>query len=616
MRRRLWTVISIPFVVLLFCLVLLVAVGAAPSALDHADATVFYVDDETCPAVGSGTQIAPYCSIQTAVDEAAEGDEIRVATGVYTGAQTVAADPWGGTLYTYTQVVFIDKGLVLLGGYAPPDWETSDPAGNPTVIDARGCGRCITILSTSYERVTVDGFTITGGDYTGLGNPPGGGSTACHGDADTDCGGGIYARASILILRNSVVTANVASRSRYGEGGGIYLWGGAGGRIEDTRVVGNSTTGPSGGGGGMYTYAVGGPLTITHSAFQNNHAPDEGGGLQVYNMQALLTIDNSEFRDNTAATARGGGAQVRLAHGGDLLRMDRVRFEDNQAQEEASAMCIDAAGLGTSRARLTNLLLSGNRVTATTPSDAVIGIDGALANLDVAMAHVTAADNQAPTFLFAEPAGYAGKRLTVTLTNMLVVSFTHAFAAQEVNYGEALIRHTNTLIDNVTNLQHALGGTPTFEAVTALNGDPLLDSTYHLQPGSAAIDAGVDAGVATDIDGQPRPYGAHVDIGADEFTPVAPDSVSISGPTKGSIGRIYAFEAVASPPTATRPFTFTWAPEPREGQGGGIATYLWATQGTYTIAVTAENGMGTTPPTTLEITLEAYHIYLPLILKA
>ena len=45
--------------------------------------------------------------------------------------------------------------------------------------------------------------------------------------------------------------------------------------------------------------------------------------------------------------------------------------------------------------------------------------------------------------------------------------------------------------------------------------DPLADD-YHLAGGSAAIN-GIDAGVATDIDGAPRPVGPRPDIGADEY---------------------------------------------------------------------------------------------------
>jgi hypothetical protein len=52
-------------------------------------------------------------------------------------------------------------------------------------------------------------------------------------------------------------------------------------------------------------------------------------------------------------------------------------------------------------------------------------------------------------------------------------------------------------------------------------GDPAFvdpaAGDYHIGPGSAAIDAGVDAGVLVDMDGEFRPAGRGYDIGADEY---------------------------------------------------------------------------------------------------
>jgi hypothetical protein len=46
--------------------------------------------------------------------------------------------------------------------------------------------------------------------------------------------------------------------------------------------------------------------------------------------------------------------------------------------------------------------------------------------------------------------------------------------------------------------------------------DPDADD-YHIGPASAALDAGVDAGVMSDMDGDGRPQGSGYDIGADEL---------------------------------------------------------------------------------------------------
>ena len=56
---------------------------------------------------------------------------------------------------------------------------------------------------------------------------------------------------------------------------------------------------------------------------------------------------------------------------------------------------------------------------------------------------------------------------------------------------------------------HSITGTAGF--VNPAVGD------YHLGPGSSAISAGMNAGVAADFEGTPRPIGAGFDIGYDEY---------------------------------------------------------------------------------------------------
>lgn len=54
-------------------------------------------------------------------------------------------------------------------------------------------------------------------------------------------------------------------------------------------------------------------------------------------------------------------------------------------------------------------------------------------------------------------------------------------------------------------------------ATSNFTDDPLLDATWHLAPGSPCIDAGTPAEApAEDFEGDPRPQGAEVDVGADE----------------------------------------------------------------------------------------------------
>ncbi len=470
-------------------------------------------DDADNACTSSST---PCRTIQHGVDRAQAGEEVRVAAGTYSDVQTVAITR-GGDPYTYTQVALITQSLTLRGGYTTADWTTPDPTANPTIVDAQRQGRGLTIVGDGSQMVTVEGFTITGGDYTGLGNPPGDWHLCRRTGAD--CGGGLFARWVTVVVRNCTVTDNIASRTqRSSDGGGIYLWNlSAGSRLENVTVSDNLATSEGGHGGGIHI-VEGHGVTMVHSTLEGNSASSEGGGMVIADPDySAVVIEDTTFISNTLSSddAEGGGLRAYLSLEGEALRMERVRMQGNQAESQGAAIYLEKIGGGLTTARLTNLLLTGNRTASTAATDSVLAV-GRGYDMGFTLAHVTAADNEAPTFLRAV-GPYVDNTLAITLTNTLIVSTTNAFSAEQWA-GDVTVHHTNTLTHDVATLHNTEGGTPTFTVVNPLTGDPKLDATYHLQVSSAAIDAGVDAGVTTDIDGEARPWGAGYDIGADEYT--------------------------------------------------------------------------------------------------
>ena len=67
--------------------------------------------------------------------------------------------------------------------------------------------------------------------------------------------------------------------------------------------------------------------------------------------------------------------------------------------------------------------------------------------------------------------------------------------------------------------------------------------------------------------------------------------LAIEGPRWGATLTEYSFTAVVTPSNASRPITYTWTPQPKQGQGSEHVRYDWATPGRKTIMVTATNGL-------------------------
>ena len=111
---------------------------------------------------------------------------------------------------------------------------------------------------------------------------------------------------------------------------------------------------------------------------------------------------------------------------------------------------------------------------------------------------------------------------------------------------------------------------------------------YHITAASAALDAGMDAGITTDIDGHPRPMRSGYDMGADELPPVPIAAYTHSAPDW--LGQTTVFTNTTVP-SATN--SYVWA------FGDGLITtlenpsHLYADPGVYTIVLTATNQAGT-----------------------
>ena len=440
-----------------------------------------------CPA---GPPTCDHATVQAAVDAANDGDVIKVATGTYSGVNVRPRNDVT-TTGVVTQVVYISKSVTIRGGYTAGNWVTPDPEVNLTTLDAQGQGRVLYITSPSAGSgqaitPTIEGLRITGGDATGMGG---------EGHSGEDAGGGVYIVTATATINNNWVFGNHADT---GLGGGIHV------QSSDAMLSGNTVfSNTANYGGGLGTNDCDsewrGP-TIDDNIFTGNTA-DGGGGLNL-TFCCDTTLKDNIVTGNTA-NSQGGGLGLFICG----ATLDGNTISANNADWGGGGLSIEGPDFAT----LTNNVIADNQVVSSGGSGSGMWLSGAWPRLS----HNTIARNSGGDGSGIFVGDWANTLSDIVMTNTIVSSHTIGISVtggNTVTVNSILWHNTPvTLSQSITaivSVQNEVVGDPDFLDPDA--GD------YHIGSLSTARDAGVDAGVYDDIDGQMRPMNWGYDLGADE----------------------------------------------------------------------------------------------------
>ena len=466
------------------------------------------------------------------------------------------------------------------------------------------------IGTLSIVSSTISGNTTGRG---GLGGAP-------YGDGPGGDGGGIYSGGRLSILNSRISGNSTGAGCTGGDGGGIF----GDGFITVISSTVDSNDAGSGGdayhfgcdggsGGGIYGN---GTLTITGSILTGNNtgvgAPDlidgsggSGGGISH---NGSLIISNSTVKSNRTAAGGGGFVPDEGGDGGGIAAsgsamLNGIIVEDNVAEGgRGGGLFLSADGM------MTNILVARNQAS-------ICGSGLAIWGSSPRLVHATLASNTDGDGSGVCVHSSYGSACSVMMTNTIIVSHSVGVTttASSTTTLQATLWSGNTTNTGGAGVIHTgkinVYGPPAFR-------NPIM-SDYHLTPASAAIDQGVDAGVTTDLDGAPRPFGGF-DLGAYEAGP----EVELRG-TPGNRA-IYLTWQINTP----LPVTSTWRIDYTSGTGTaylpitgvisstrtysltGLTNYAW-----YTVTLNAM--LDSTPflTDTVRVMPTDRLVYLPLVAK-
>ena len=399
-------------------------------------------------------------TIQSGIDAASSlRGEVWVAAGMYN--ERIALKPMA---YAY-------------GGFAGTEQgrDDRDWTRNVTILDGGSAGSVVTAQTIpGYGVSGIDGFTIRNG------------SAVSSGAAYN--GGGIFCYNSSPIISNNTITGNTA-----GNGGGISC-SNARPTILNNTIAGNTAIDKNAGGGGIH--CSNSWLILSDTLVSGNSAKyGYGGAIYFDSASPQVTIVRNAIKGNTAARGGGGIYGVNPLSAGIL----------NNTITENVGGGVYCGGTVT----VFNNAIMGN--VANTAGGGVFCSEGSPCLLNNTILHNVAKEGGGI---------YCGQPASPMVSNNIVAFNTSGMYNAG---GSPVLRHNCIYHPDRLNYSGVQPG------VGDISADPqILSVDYeeiHLGPESPCINAGLDDPVQTgwtDMDGEPRIHGEHVDIGADEFNGTAP----------------------------------------------------------------------------------------------